>query len=111
MGQVEAALELCAIPANNSGNVCNLGGGQLKLQVTLPSGQQYVEVFARQNGVQNVAVAIQSSAQNNGNGTTTYSLTRAGYAASDKVEYRFYSYKSASPGVFTPGPAEQVWYG
>jgi hypothetical protein len=111
VGQVESALEVCASPANNSGNVCNLGGGQLKLQVTLPSGQQYVEVFARQNGVQNVAVAITASAQNNGNGTTTYSLTRAGYAATDKVEYRFYSYKPAAPGVFTPGAAEQVWYG
>lgn len=111
LGQVESLLEVCSVPANNSGNVCNLGGGQLKFQVTLPSGQQYVEVFARQNGQQNVAVAIQGNAQNNGNGTTTYSLTRSGYAASDKVEYRFYSYKPASPGVFTPGPAEQVWYG
>jgi hypothetical protein len=111
VGQVESALEVCVSPANGSGNVCNLGGGQLKLQVTLPSGQQYVEVFARQNGLQNVAVAIQASGQNNGNGTTTYSLTRAGYAASDQVEYRFYSYEPSSPGVFTPGPAEQAWYG
>lgn len=111
LGQVESLLEACSVPANNSGNVCNLGGGQLKFQVTLPSGQQYVEVFARQNGQQNVAVAIQGNAQSNGNGTTTYSLTRSGYAASDTVEYRFYSYKPASPGVFTPGPAEQVWYG
>lgn len=111
LGQVTAALEVCTSPANNSGNVCNLGGGQLKFQVTLPGGQQYVEVFARQNGLQNVATAIQASAQNNGNGTTTYSLTRSGYAASDKVEYRFYSYKPSAAGVFTPGPAEQVWYG
>lgn len=111
LGQSSQALEVCVSPANGSGNVCNLGGGQLKLQVTLPSGQQYVEVFARQNGSQNVAVAIQASGVSNGNGTTTYSLTRAGYAASDKVEYRFYSFKPSSPGVFTPGPAEQVWYG
>lgn len=111
VGDVESALEVCAAPANNSGSVCNLGGGQLRFQVTLPSGQQYVEVFARQNGLQNVAIAIQESAQNNGNGTTTYSLTRSGYAATDQVEYRFYSYKPAAPGVFTPGAAEQVWYG
>jgi hypothetical protein len=111
LGEVAAALETCASPANDSGNVCNLGGGQLKFQVTLPSGQQYVEVFARQNGLQNVATAIVGSGVSNGNGTTTYSLTRAGYAATDKVEYRFYSYKPAASGVFTPGPAEQVWYG
>jgi hypothetical protein len=111
VGQVAAALEVCVSPAVNSGNVCNLGGGQLKLQVTLPTGQQYVEVFARQNGVQNVAVAIQGSGLNNGNGTTTYSLTRSGYAATDQVEYRFYSYKPSAPGVFTPGPAEAAWYG
>jgi hypothetical protein len=108
---VSEALESCVNPANNSGNVCNLGGGQLKFQVRLPSGQSYVEVFSRQNGTQNVATAITGSAVSNGDGTSTYSLTRSGYAAADKVEYRFYSYLPSSPGVFTPGAAESVWYG
>jgi hypothetical protein len=100
----------CALPALGQGNVCDLGGGQLELRVTLPSGERYVEVFARQNGIQNVAQAIAGFGVDHGDGTTTYAFTRAGYAATDAVEYRFYSYLPDSPGVFTPGPAEQVWY-
>ena len=88
-----------------------LVAGDRTFEVTLPSGQQYVEVFVRQNGIQNVATAIQASGVDNGDGTTTYALTRAGYAASDAVEYRFYSYLPGSPGVFTPGPIENAWYG
>jgi hypothetical protein len=101
----------CAAPAAGTGAVCDAGDGRLTYQVTLPSGQQYVEVFARQNGVQNLATAIQAGGVDHGDGTTTYALTRDGYAASDRVEYRFYSYLPGSPGVFTPGPVEARWYG
>lgn len=111
VGSIESALETCFVPGLNTGNVCDLGGGQLKFQVTLPAGQQYVEVFAKQNGVQNVALNIVASGVVNGNGTTTYSSIRTGYALTDKVEYRFYSYKPSSPGVFTPGPSSSVWNG
>jgi hypothetical protein len=99
----------CALPALGAGNVCDLGGGQLEYRVTLPSGERYVEVFARQNGVQNLAQAIAGFGIDHGDGTTTYLYARAGYAAGDRVEDRFYSYLPDSPGVFTPGPAEQVW--
>ena len=107
----EAQLASCAAPALGTGSVCRLPGGQLQFQVTLPAGQQYVELFVRQNGVQNVASAIQASGVESADGSTTYALVRSGYAAADQVEYRFYSYRPASPGVFTPGPAEAVWYG
>ena len=77
--------------------------------MTLPSGQQYVEVFVRQNGIQNIATNIVSNATVHADGSTTYSLTRPGYSIGDSVEYRFYSYLPKSPGVFTPGPIEQRW--
>jgi hypothetical protein len=100
----------CALPALGQGNVCELENGSLEYRVTLPSGERYVEVFARQNGVQNLAQAITGFGVDHGDGTTTYVYARPGYAASDRVEYRFYSYLPDAPGVFTPGPAEQLWY-
>jgi hypothetical protein len=87
----------------------NLGNGSVELAVVLPSDQAYVEVFVRQNGIQNVAQNIVGSEQNNGDGTSTYSYVRNGYSASDAMDYRFYSYLPSSPGVFTPGPIENVW--
>jgi hypothetical protein len=99
----------CALPALGQVNACDLGGGKLELRVTLPSGERYVEVFARQNGIQNVAQAIAGFGVDHGDGSTTYVFTGSGYAAGDRVEYRFYSYLPDAPGVFTPGPAEQVW--
>jgi hypothetical protein len=96
--------------STSAGSLRELGDGQLEFRVTLPSGQRYVEVFARQNGIQNVALAIQDRGVENGDGTTTYAFARPGYAAGDRVEYRFYSYLPDSPGVFTPGPIEWKWY-
>jgi hypothetical protein len=84
-----------------------LANGQVKYRVTLPSGQRYVEVFARKNGVQNLAQNITASGQSNGDGTTTYSYTKSGYGNGDQVEYRFYSY--IGPGVFTPGATASTW--
>jgi len=88
-------------------NAINLGNGSMKFQVTLPSGQNYVEVFVRQNGIQNVAQNIQPSGVVNADGTTTYSYIANSYKTGDLIEYRFYSY--IGPGVFTPGPAENAW--
>ncbi len=85
----------------------DLGAGMVRFSVTLPSGQHYVEVFSRKNGVQNVAHNITSSAVLNGDGTTTYTFVKSGYAVGDVIEYRFYSY--VGPGVFTPGPSESTW--
>ena len=92
-------------PATSS----DLGNGSVAYSVVLPSGQAYVEVFARQNGIQNVAQNIVGSEVANGDGTSTYRYVNPGYAASDAIEYRFYSYLPSSPGVFTPGPIENLW--
>jgi hypothetical protein len=104
-----SALAACADPASGAGAICDLGAGKLRFSVTLPSGQQYVEVFSRQNGVQNVATNIVANAQKHADGTTTYSLERGSYAQGDLIEYRFYSYLPRSPGRFTPGPQERIW--
>jgi hypothetical protein len=103
------ALATCAEPALGEASVCDLGGGQLKYQVTLASKQAYVEVFSRQNGIQNLATNIVSSESAHADGTSTYSYVKSGYAKNDAVEYRFYSYLPRSPGVFTPGPVEAKW--
>jgi hypothetical protein len=104
-----AALAGCPDPASGTGAICDLGDGKVRFSVTLPSGQQYVEVFSRQNGLQNVATNIVSSARRHLDGTTTYSLERTGYNLGDLIEYRFYSYLPRSPGRFTPGPQEMKW--
>ena len=85
----------------------DVGAGTVKYSVTLPSGQHFVEVFARKNGVQNTAHDITASGLANGDGTTTYSYAKTGYQAGDKIDYRFYSY--VGPAVFTPGPTQTVW--
>ena len=85
----------------------DLGPGSVRFSVTLPSGQHYVEVFSRKNGVQNVSHKIVASGVVNANGTTTYSYDKSGYKLGDNIEYRFYSY--VGPRVFTPGPTESVW--
>jgi hypothetical protein len=105
-----APVVACSLPSPGAGGACASESGTLTFQVTLPGGQQYVELFSRQNGEQNLATNIVGSGVANADGTTTYSFSRSGYAASDVVEYRFYSYAPGAPGVFTPGPAEQVWY-
>jgi hypothetical protein len=87
----------------------DLGDGSMEFAVVLPSGQAYVEVFVRQNGIQNVAQNIVDSEQDNGDGTSTYSYVRSGYSACDAIDYRFYSYLPSSPGIFTPGPIESLW--
>jgi hypothetical protein len=109
LGGTRAALESCAEPALGSAKVCELGGGQVRFLVTLQVGQQYVELFARQNGVQNVALDLTQTAHVHGDGSATYSATWAGYQAGDHVEYRFYSYRPGSAGVFTPGPQQNAW--
>ena len=88
-------------------SAADLGAGTVRFSVTLPSGQHYVEVFARKNGVQNAAHKIVTSGVTNGNGTTTYSYDKSGYKVGDDIEYRFYSY--IGPAVFTPGSAQNVW--
>ncbi len=104
------ALDNCPLPELGAGDICDLGGGQVRYQVTLASNQAYVEVFSLQNGLQNIATNIVSSESSHGDGTSTYSYAAAGYVAGDSIEYRFYSYLQGSSEVFTPGPEEMKWY-
>src|SRR5258706_10748812 len=67
-----------------------LEGGRVEYRVVLPRGQAYVELFVRQNGIQNVASEITSHGVDNGDGTATYGLTVSGYRQGDALEYRFY---------------------
>ena len=101
--QANASSEALAL----SYGALDLGAGNVKYSVRLPSGQRYVEVFARKNGVQNTAHAITESGEPNSDGTTTYSYVKTGYAAGDAIQYRFYSY--IGPRRFTPGPGEGAW--
>ena len=77
----------------------DLGAGSVKYSVTLPSGQHYVEVFARKNGVQNTAHDITTSGVANNDGTTTYSYVKSSCCRGRQRQYRFYSY--VGPRVFT----------
>jgi hypothetical protein len=99
------------LPGTQHPYIAQQSNGDVKLTVTLPSNQAYVEVFVQQNGVQNVAKNIVSSGVANAGGTTTYSYVApaSGFADGDQLITRFYSYKASSPGVFTPGPVEVAW--
>jgi hypothetical protein len=109
LASTSAALALCPEPSLGVATLCDLGGGQVKFLVTLELGEQYVELFVRQNGIQNVALDITRTAHVHYNGWATYAATLAGYQDGDHLEYRFYSYLPGKPGVFTPGPRENVW--
>jgi hypothetical protein len=109
MAVVSALVLSVSERAQAQGQVSELSKGRARFEVRLPSGQAYVELFVRQNGLQNVAQAVQKSEHALGDGTSVYSLVKSGFHAGDRVEYRFYSYLPRSPGVFTPGPAERVW--
>lgn len=88
-----------------------LSNGAVKLSVTLPNVQKYVEVFVRLNGVQDPATNIVSSAVPGPPGSSTFSLVLPAnrFKHGDQLIARFYSYKQNAPGVFTPGPEENVW--
>ncbi|HTM46074.1 MAG TPA: discoidin domain-containing protein, partial [Polyangiaceae bacterium] len=88
-----------------------LGNGDIEYSITFNAHQAYVEVFVKQNGVQNISGNIVSSEVHNANGTFSYRRVApaAQYHAGDTISARFYSYKPNSPGVFTPGPQEQIW--
>jgi hypothetical protein len=86
--------------------------GDMLYTVTLPGRQAYVEAFVQQNGIQNVAGNIVGSGVDNGDGTFTYSrlVAASRYKPGDDLRVRFYSYQSGKPGVFTPGPLENLWF-
>jgi hypothetical protein len=90
-------------------NIVDLGSGSARYELTAPSGEQYAEVFARQNGAQNVAGGITATEKPVCNGYSRYTRNASGYRVGDFLEYRAYQYLPASPGVFTPGPSESQW--
>jgi hypothetical protein len=89
-----------------------LTNGDMLFQVTFPARQAYVEAFVQQNGVQNVAGNIVGSGVANADGTFTYArvVPASRYRQGDTIRVRFYAYQAGRPGVFTPGPAESVWF-
>jgi hypothetical protein len=93
-------------------NVRQLANGNMQYSITFPQTQAYVEAFVRQNGVQNISGNIVSSRVANADGTFTYSRVAPAstYHTGDVISVRFYSYRSGMPGVFTPGPAETLWF-
>jgi hypothetical protein len=109
-GNVATATQRVTVVANKS--VTRLANGDMRYSITFPVAQAYVEAFVRQNGVQNVSGSIVSSKVANPDGTFTYSkvVTASHYHTGDVISVRFYSYKTVAPGVFTPGPTENLWY-
>ena len=95
--------------AINSCKATVIGNNTIEFEIQSPTSQQHVEVFVRQNGIQNVAQNIVDNVVYNNDGTVTYKLTSSGYNIGDVVEYRFYSYALNSPTEFTPGPVENSW--
>jgi hypothetical protein len=89
-----------------------LANGDMLFSVTFPARQAYVEAFVQQNGVQNVAGNIVASGVANADGTFTYIriVPASRFRQGDVIRVRFYSYQAWRPGVFTPGPAEGVWF-
>lgn len=115
LGSVTQASTFVAQPGTPAAACCHfaemLSDGSMRYAVTFKAPQKYVEVFVRQNGIQNVAKNIVASQASNADGTYTYEhkVAATQYRSGDKVLVRFYSYEPNKPGVFTPGPAEAIW--
>ncbi|HEX4461823.1 MAG TPA: hypothetical protein VIA18_27775, partial [Polyangia bacterium] len=96
--------------ANETSSATDYGNGTLEYAIVLPSGQAFVQLFVRQNGIQNIALDIAHLGTDLGDGTTRYAITISNYYKPGTIiEYRFYHYLPNSPGLFTPGPIENEW--
>src|SRR5882672_12664739 len=87
-----------------------LANGDVRITATFTTPQSYVEAFVRVNNAQIAAGNIVSSGVADFDGRFSYTRTLAAssFHAGDAVTYRFYSYINGQPGVFTPGPAQDV---
>ena len=85
--------------------------GSVKFMITFNQAQAYVELFAKKDGLQNIATNIVGSQVLNMNSTYSYSYITAtnAYTQGNVITYRFYSYVAAQPAVFNPGPGENAW--
>ena len=89
-----------------------LANGSVRVSYTFPTPKSYVEAFVKVGNTQVAAGNIVQSGVANFDGTYTYSrvLPASLFSAGSVVSFRFYSYVTGQPGVFTPGPAESVWF-
>ena len=89
--------------------VAELPDGGARFDLYAPSGQAYVEIFGRQNGLQNVAGGVTATETAIGNGFSRYSRAFDGYAEGDLIDVRAYNYLPGTSGVFFPGPSAATW--
>jgi hypothetical protein len=93
--------------ADSSQKISELANGEIKFEVTYTEPKDYVEVFIKQNDVQNIATDITNSVTANVDGTYSYQLIHPGYAAGDLVAARFYGHSNGiqefTPAQFIPG--------
>jgi hypothetical protein len=93
--------------ADSSEKISQLKNGEIKFEVTYTEPKEYVEVFIKQNDVQNVSMDITNSVVANVDGTYSYQLIHPGYAAGDLIAARFYSHANLeeefTPAQFLPG--------
>ncbi len=93
--------------AASSEKISELANGEIKFEVTYTEFKEYVEVFIKQNDVQNVAMDVTNSVIANADGTYSYQLIRPGYVAGDLITARFYSHANGvqefTPAPFLPG--------
>lgn len=96
-------------PGGQCGFVEQLPNGSLLFAVKFAAAQANVQVFAKKNGVQTIALSMPGVRQSDGSYVYRYAAPASTYRAGDKIAARFYSYAPSQPGVFTPGPQDTVW--
>ncbi len=90
-------------------HVVDLGDGQARFDLYAPSGQHYAEVFARRDGVQDVAGDVTGTETPLGGGMSRYERVHDAYADGAAIEYRAYHFLPSTAGVFAPGPSPGAW--
>jgi hypothetical protein len=96
-------------PGGQCGFVEKLPDGSVLFSVKFAAAQQFVQVFAKKNGVQTIAQAMPGVRQSDGTYVYRFAPPASTYKTGDKIAARFYSYAPGQPGVFTPGPQDTVW--
>lgn len=89
-----------------------LPDGSIKVAHTFTTPWAYVEAFVRDNSTQVASGNIVQSGIKNIDGTYTYSRTvpASSFKPGDAVTFRYYSYVTGGPAVFTPGPTQSTFY-
>jgi hypothetical protein len=89
-----------------------LPDGSVKLAHTFTTPWAYVEAFVLDNGTQIASGNIVQSGITNLDGTYTYNriLPASTFKSGDVVTFRYYSYVTGGPQVFTPGPTASILF-